>query len=605
MKRLTSQSIAAAFILLMFTLAANPSMARALPGESGNWLNLDNITVDYPNIQLDSHYIGKIGLSITNFGNIGSGFYWYGDGMTPVLSCEYPFPSYYNYLFTSAFWIGAIVGQDTLVSVGADGWTLVREFWPDFVSVPGSGIEHHSINDPDDHLAVSEQDHIARYTDTLTDERYTGRDTYDARPHIPLNIEMTQRSYGWSYPDVEDFVIFDCSIKNIGNDELKDVYVGIHVDGDVGRVNGGINDANDDICGFRRTVASPQGCGFIDTVNIAWTADNNGRTSGNEQKECPEAMDITGVTGIRILHIPSDDQGSFNWWVSNGDASLDFGPRLAGTDDDPFRDYGGFLGTPEGDRNKYYILRHKEIDYDQLFTAVDHTADGWLAPPGNAVDLADGADTRYLLSFGPFDIMPGQSLPFAFAYVAGENFHTNCMAFDNLFDPSAPEAFYNQLDFSDLALNALRAGWVYDRPGFDTDGDGYLGKYRICGEDTIYYEGDGIPDYYVETPTDNPGEPGLPRIPDDFTLHQNYPNPFNASTEISFEIPARSDVTLTIYNILGEEVRKMAVGNKPAGKYTITWDGADDSRHSVSSGVYFYKITAGTFAGSKKMILLK
>jgi flagellar hook assembly protein FlgD len=64
-------------------------------------------------------------------------------------------------------------------------------------------------------------------------------------------------------------------------------------------------------------------------------------------------------------------------------------------------------------------------------------------------------------------------------------------------------------------------------------------------------------------------------------------------------------VTLTIYNILGEEVRKMAVGNKPAGKYTITWDGADDSRHSVSSGVYFYKITAGTFAGSKKMILLK
>jgi hypothetical protein len=607
MERYKKMLIALTIGLLMPIGAINSVTARALTDDSERPSVIGKTTADPPNATIAAHVVGKIGLTITNTGTFGTGFAL--GIFDPVLgivapSCQYPYPGKFDYLYAGAFWIGAIVGTDTLVSVGADGWAQVREMWPDPIGTSGSDIERHSTNNPDDILARAEQDYIARYTDTLTNTSYVSQDPYDLRPHIPLNIEIIQRSYAWSYADVEDFVLFDYSIKNIGQRVLNQVYMGIYADGDVGRVGG--NDAYDDISGFKRTVPSPQGCGFIDTVNIAWIADNDGITASQINNPCPGAMDITGVTGIRILRTPSDSlKYSFNWWVSNGDAPQDFGPRMAGAEDDPFRDFGGHLGTPTGDRNKYYIMRHEEFDYDQLFTAVNHTSEGWLPPPSNAASLADGFDTRYLLSFGPFDIMPGQSLPITFAYVAGKNFHTDCNAFTNLWNVNNPEAYYNQLNFSDLAKNALWAEWIYDTPGVDTDGDGYKGKYRICGEDTIYYQGDAVPDYHVDSPTDIPGQPGSPAIPNGFTLCQNYPNPFNAATEITFEIPTRAEVTLTIYNILGETIREIEMGDKPAGKHAIIWDGTDDSQRSVSSGVYFYKIRAGTFVNSKKMILLK
>jgi hypothetical protein len=166
---------------------------------------------------------------------------------------------------------------------------------------------------------------------------------------------------------------------------------------------------------------------------------------------------------------------NFNWWVSNGNAALDFGPRLAGTSEDPFFDFGGFLGTPTGDRNKYYMLSHIESDYDQINTGRDNSADGWLPPTNYWEDLVNGADTKYLLSMGPIDINPGAIIRFAFAVVGGENFHTDCYAYSTLFEPDDPSAFYATLDFSDIGRNAVYAGWYYDNPGYDTDEDGYLG----------------------------------------------------------------------------------------------------------------------------------
>ena len=210
---------------------------------------------------------------------------------------------------------------------------------------------------------------------------------------------------------------------------------------------------------------------------------------------------LTSVTGVKLLRMPEGvDQFSFNWWLSNGNPALDFGPRKVGTPDDPFRDFGGHLGTPTGDRNKHYIMRHQEFDYDQLFMAINHLFEGWLPPPANAVNLADGYDTRYLLSFGPFDIEPGEAVPFTFAYVGGENFHTDCEAFDNLFDPHNPYPFYDQLNFSELARNAIWASWAFDTPGVDTDGDGYSGKARWCNGEIMWYEGDGVPDLYPFRP---------------------------------------------------------------------------------------------------------
>jgi hypothetical protein len=395
--------------------------------------------------------------------------------------------------------------------------------WPD--PYPDT-IHRFSISNPNDELAVSEQDFIAHYTDTLTNPSYVQNDPIDGRRHVPLNIEINQRSYAWSYSYAEDFVLFDYSITNIGRRTLSKVYMGLYVDADVGPIGGNVGDFTDDICGFRRTIPSPlpNNCGWIDTINIAWISDNDGMNNADGTTSCSgddyPTNSPTGVTGMRVVRTPSDSlKYSFNWWISNGNAALDFGPRKVGTPDDPFRDWG-FLGTPAGDRNKYYVMRHEEFDYDQLFCGKDNTSEGYLPRPVQAADFANGFDTRYLLSFGPFNIDPGEVLPVSFAYIAGEDFHRplNCEAFNEKFRVNYPEDFYSELDFEDFGQNAVWASWIYDNPGIDTDLDGDSGKYRICVydsalidgvyeptvADTVYYEGDGVPDFKGAAPPPAP-----------------------------------------------------------------------------------------------------
>ena len=90
------------------------------------------------------------------------------------------------------------------------------------------------------------------------------------------------------------------------------------------------------------------------------------------------------------------------------------------------------------------------------------------------------------------------------------------------------------------------------------------------------------------------------QIPNDFALHQNYPNPFNPATKIEFAIPRTEFVILNIFNILGKKVETLVSKQLSAGNYSVTWDAAD-----ISSGIYFYKIEAGSFSETKKMTLVK
>ncbi len=94
-------------------------------------------------------------------------------------------------------------------------------------------------------------------------------------------------------------------------------------------------------------------------------------------------------------------------------------------------------------------------------------------------------------------------------------------------------------------------------------------------------------------------------IPAQFTLFQNYPNPFNPTTLISYTLPKRSTVSLKIYDILGREVRSLLNSEQGPGVYKIEWDGKNNYGTKVASGSYIYRIEAGDFVQSKKMILLK
>jgi len=95
------------------------------------------------------------------------------------------------------------------------------------------------------------------------------------------------------------------------------------------------------------------------------------------------------------------------------------------------------------------------------------------------------------------------------------------------------------------------------------------------------------------------------QLPKEFELSQNYPNPFNPTTVIEYALPKSCDVRIKIYNILGQEVRNLVNERQEAGYKIIGWDGKDDRGKEISSGIYFYRIVAGNFVKSKKMVLLK
>ncbi len=519
-----------------------------------------------PNYQLSMHNIGYIRMALLNSGILGA---YSGDQSTVyegevVPSCEYPKASDVNHLFGGALWIGAIVGRDTLVTCATTGWEnwLGREFNPD--CYPAGGFEFRTVlkGRPEFHPeAKSEQDIIAFFTDTMIAQG--GENPVDNRPHVPLNISVAQRSYSWSYSYADDFILIDFQIANIGRFPLKEVFMGLYIDGDVFHMSNRQSGPYDDICGFLRTADMPPRFGpREDTVNIAWIADNDGDPGPPDmQPQYWYIQSARGVTGTRVLRTPNPNlKYSFNWWVSNGNPTLDFGPRKAGTDEDPFRSFGDHLGTPIGDILKYYILSHEEFDYDQLYTAFSHTDKGYLSPPrpGMATDIANGFDTRYLLSFGPFNVEPGDTLPITIAFVAGENFHVNPRDFIDNFDAYYPDQYYNTLNFKDFSNNSRWAYWVYDNPGVDTDENGDSGRYvwscrvddsilyftetdpppddmlELC--DKYFYTGDGVPDFKAAGP---PPPPIIRTIPErgkvtirwNGQISENTPDPFSGKKD--------------------------------------------------------------------------
>ena len=94
-------------------------------------------------------------------------------------------------------------------------------------------------------------------------------------------------------------------------------------------------------------------------------------------------------------------------------------------------------------------------------------------------------------------------------------------------------------------------------------------------------------------------------VPGSYKLDQNYPNPFNPSTMIKYSLPQSGIVKLVVYDVLGREVRTLVNGAMPAGAQETRWDGKNSNGQTVGSGIYFYKLTAGSFTATKKMTLIK
>jgi hypothetical protein len=122
---------------------------------------------------------------------------------------------------------------------------------------------------------------------------------------------------------------------------------------------------------------------------------------------------------------------------------------------------------------------------------------------------------------------------------------------------------------------------------------------EIAGEDCIV----------IQKPNDNYDKvskgPGLEPVPTSFALEQNYPNPFNPTTSIGFALPDEAFVELSVFNAVGQRVATLAASTFPAGHHNVQWNATDDSGRALSSGLYIYRLSAGEFVQSQKMLLLE
>jgi parallel beta-helix repeat protein len=170
--------------------------------------------------------------------------------------------------------------------------------------------------------------------------------------------------------------------------------------------------------------------------------------------------------------------------------------------------------------------------------------------------------------------------------------------------------------FNKIHSNVDTAWYVYMNTGKAKGSSAVYAQYNWWGEyppDSSRFFGNV---YFMPALEFEPEQPGssqqkLPvseEAPIRFELVQNYPNPFNPTTSIYFSVAADGApvyTTLRIYNILGQLVRTLTDEEKGEGRYIIHWDGRNDAGNEVSSGVYFYKLEAGTFSETKKMVLLR
>jgi len=90
-----------------------------------------------------------------------------------------------------------------------------------------------------------------------------------------------------------------------------------------------------------------------------------------------------------------------------------------------------------------------------------------------------------------------------------------------------------------------------------------------------------------------------------YELFQSVPSPARGSVRISYQLPLESEVSLNVYDITGRLVRKLVSGREAGGIKSVVWDGKDNNNKSVSSGIYFYRLNAGSWTDTKKVVLVK
>lgn len=196
----------------------------------------------------------------------------------------------------------------------------------------------------------------------------------------------------------------------------------------------------------------------------------------------------------------------------------------------------------------------------------------------------DGANVKASVNGGPFQlIQPVGGYPTAAIY----------------------NGFGNPLAGQPGFSNVGGTSWervTFDLTGIVTVGNTVALRFDFGADNGIQYRGWYIDDFVSDgfgTGIATGVQPPV-SVPKEFALEQNYPNPFNPSTVIRYQVPINSKTSLKVFNLLGQEVATLVDDVKSPGRYEVLFDGA-----GLSSGVYFYRLVAGSFSSTKKLILIR
>lgn len=223
--------------------------------------------------------------------------------------------------------------------------------------------------------------------------------------------------------------------------------------------------------------------------------------------------------------------------------------------------------------------------------------------------IKDGNPAAYSIYFSN----DGKIITGSYAYTSGPESRVSCGSI-------MPKVWYHMALIRDASAKKLSmyirntqrqlvtSSSVNDNSGTPVNSNGMLLIGGVSGGSNIQFDGmidelrisNIVRDFTVDVKDEKEEY-----LPAQFSLEQNYPNPFNPSTVISFTLPNESNVSIKIYDLLGNEVRSLLNENKNSGKYNIMWDGRDKNGNQISSGVYFYKIQAGKYSETKKMVFMK
>ena len=501
--------LVAVAIVLLTTFGATTAVAMAPDHVANSNINMGTRIVDHYGRW---HSVGQLLLHVSNLGVFGKLYFYEPDAP----SGEWPAGSNIEYLYGAGLWVGGIVRNettgepDTLVSAAV----YQLEFRPDYEDLlkrifeawegvaggdrmtddDGDCADH--IYDPDnpfiwydedpldgldndgdglideDFAAVSQQMYRMEYEDT-NEEIINNDGIYDNDPHTSLGLRVIQESYQWTSELTDDFVGIDYKVINIGEDTIRMAYVGFMVDADAGPDSDEIIYYNDDRGGFADTLITtpnPNDPTKTDTlaITLCYMFDDPYGEDGNVTE---------GYFGCMFLGHPTSDPDTLE------PGQLPGAPTRVRVH--AFEIWSSGTEDPDDDNDRYRYLRGA-ADFP-LRDGVDNDGDGAIDESDEwRVNIDRDADSpqdwRMMLSAGPFrEILPGDTLQFQYAFVAGQGF-------DGMIQNAATaQQIYNGLSGEDSTVpdcegelvDSVTIHWVADTPPPPpnqslTAGDGYV-----------------------------------------------------------------------------------------------------------------------------------